>query len=27
VGLMLFVITFLLNVVSERFVRRVRSRY
>jgi phosphate transport system permease protein len=27
VGLMLFVITFLLNVVSERFVRRVSSRY
>jgi phosphate transport system permease protein len=27
VGLLLFVITFLLNVVSERFVRRVRSRY
>ena len=27
VGLMLFVITFLLNVVSERFVRRVRNRY
>jgi phosphate transport system permease protein len=27
VGMMLFVITFLLNVVSERFVRRVRSRY
>jgi phosphate transport system permease protein len=27
VGLMLFVITFALNVVSERFVRRVRSRY
>jgi phosphate transport system permease protein len=27
VGLMLFVITFLLNVISERFVRRVRSRY
>jgi phosphate transport system permease protein len=27
VGLMLFVITFLLNVISERFVRRIRSRY
>ena len=27
VGLMLFVMTFLLNVISERFVRRVRSRY
>src|SRR5918995_128074 len=27
VGLLLFGITFLLNVVSERFVRRVRSRY
>jgi phosphate transport system permease protein len=27
VGLMLFVITFLLNVASERFVRRVRSQY
>ena len=27
VGLMLFVFTFLLNVVSERFVRRVRSKY
>jgi phosphate transport system permease protein len=27
VGLMLFAITFLLNVISERFVRRVRSRY
>lgn len=27
VGLLLFAITFLLNVVSERFVRRVRSRY
>jgi phosphate transport system permease protein len=27
VGLMLFVLTFLLNVVSERFVRRVRSKY
>jgi phosphate transport system permease protein len=27
VGLMLFVLTFLLNVVSERFVRRIRSRY
>jgi phosphate transport system permease protein len=27
VGLMLFAITFLLNVASERFVRRVRSRY
>jgi phosphate transport system permease protein len=27
VGLMLFVITFLLNVISERFVRRVRNRY
>jgi phosphate transport system permease protein len=27
VGLLLFAVTFLLNVVSERFVRRVRSRY
>jgi len=27
VGLLLFVITFILNVVSERFVRRVRSQY
>jgi phosphate transport system permease protein len=27
VGLMLFALTFLLNVVSERFVRRVRSNY
>jgi phosphate transport system permease protein len=27
VGLLLFAITFLLNVLSERFVRRVRSRY
>ncbi len=27
VGLLLFVITFLLNVVSERFVRRVRRQY
>ena len=27
VGLLLFAMTFLLNVVSERFVRRVRSRY
>jgi phosphate transport system permease protein len=27
VGLLLFAITFLLNVISERFVRRVRSRY
>ena len=27
VGLMLFVLTFLLNVVSEGFVRRVRSKY
>jgi phosphate transport system permease protein len=27
VGLLLFAITFLLNVVSERYVRRVRSRY
>ncbi len=27
VGLLLFVITFALNVASERFVRRVRSRY
>jgi phosphate transport system permease protein len=27
VGLMLFALTFLLNVVSERFVRRVRSKY
>jgi phosphate transport system permease protein len=27
VGLTLFVLTFLLNVVSERFVRRVRSQY
>lgn len=27
VGLMLFVLTFLLNVISERFVRRVRSKY
>ena len=27
VGLLLFVITFGLNIVSERFVRRVRSKY
>ncbi len=27
VGLLLFVLTFLLNVVSERFVRRVRKTY
>ena len=27
VGLLLFAFTFLLNVVSERFVRRVRGRY
>jgi len=27
VGLLLFVVTLLLNVVSERFVRRVRQRY
>ena len=27
VGLLLFVITFVLNVISEHFVRRVRSRY
>lgn len=27
VGLLLFVVTFLLNVASERFVRRVRGRY
>jgi phosphate transport system permease protein len=27
VGLLLFLITLLLNVVSERFVRRVRQRY
>ncbi|MEX2421790.1 MAG: phosphate ABC transporter permease subunit PstC [Actinomycetota bacterium] len=27
VGLLLFAITFVLNVFSERFVRRVRSRY
>lgn len=27
VGLLLFVMTFLLNVISEHFVRRVRSRY
>lgn len=27
VGLLLFVITFVLNLLSERFVRRVRSRY
>jgi phosphate transport system permease protein len=27
VGLLLFAFTFLLNVISERFVRRVRSRY
>ena len=27
VGLLLFAITFVLNVLSERFVRRVRSRY
>ena len=27
VGLLLFVLTFVLNVVSERFVRRVRSKY
>ena len=26
-GLLLFAITLLLNVVSERFVRRVRQRY
>jgi ABC-type phosphate transport system permease subunit len=26
-GLVLFVLTFTLNVVSERFVRRVRQRY
>jgi phosphate transport system permease protein len=27
VGLLLFVLTFILNLVSERFVRRYRSRY
>jgi phosphate transport system permease protein len=27
VGLLLFAITFLLNIVSERFVRRIRRRY
>jgi phosphate transport system permease protein len=27
VGLLLFVITFALNLMSERFVRRVRSQY
>ena len=27
VGLVLFVITLLLNILSERFVRRVRQRY
>jgi phosphate transport system permease protein len=27
VGLLLFVVTFVLNVISERFVRRVRDRY
>jgi phosphate transport system permease protein len=27
VGLLLFLITFVLNVVSERFVRRVRRMY
>jgi phosphate transport system permease protein len=27
VGLLLFVITLVLNVISERFVRRVRVRY
>jgi phosphate transport system permease protein len=27
VGLLLFLITLLLNVLSERFVRRVRQRY
>jgi ABC-type phosphate transport system permease subunit len=27
IGLLLFLITFLLNVVSERFVRRVRKAY
>ena len=27
VGLMLFVLTFLLNVISEHFVRRIRTRY
>ena len=27
VGLLLFLITFALNLMSERFVRRVRSQY
>jgi len=27
VGLLLFVITFTLNLVADRFVRRVRERY
>jgi ABC-type phosphate transport system permease subunit len=27
VGLILFVLTFGLNLISERFVRRVRQRY
>jgi phosphate transport system permease protein len=27
VGLLLFLMTLVLNVVSERFVRRVRQRY
>ena len=27
VGLLLFVLTFLLNLISERFVRRYRGRY
>jgi ABC-type phosphate transport system permease subunit len=27
VGLLLFVLTFGLNIVSERFVRRVRKAY
>jgi ABC-type phosphate transport system permease subunit len=27
VGLLLFLITFLLNLAADRFVRRVRKRY
>jgi ABC-type phosphate transport system permease subunit len=27
VGALLFLMTFVLNVISERFVRRVRRRY
>jgi ABC-type phosphate transport system permease subunit len=27
VGLLLFIITFSLNLVADRFVRRVRERY